>query len=65
MKLDIFFPPNVLSNNAGSDMLATYEPYTKPQAHHKVSLYLSSRAYESGGLGLNTLWGILFCVPCP
>lgn len=56
MKLDIFFPPNVLTNNAGSAMLATYEPYTKPQAHHKVSLYLSSRAYESGGLGLNTLW---------
>ena len=65
MKLDIFFPPNVLTNNAGSAMLATYEPYTKPQAHHKVSLYLSSRAYKSGGLGLNTLWEILFCVPCP
>ena len=46
-------------------MPAAHEPYTKAQAHHKVSLYLSSRAYESGGLGLNTLWGILFCVPCP
>ena len=29
MKLDIFFPPNVLTNNAGSAMLATHEPYTK------------------------------------
>ena len=35
------------SNNAGSAMLATHEPYTKAQAHHKVSLYLTSRAYES------------------